>query len=104
MADSDSFLNIRALLTISCVSPIGSTEAERAASGIKTPYRSTTSDSREGGLNLIQLQKVTEIDKSKVAQIFFNLNHRRFFLSNSLFMIPITINQYVYYTKLILLY
>ena len=42
------------------------------------------SDSREGDLNLIQLQKVTEIDISKVAQIFVNLNHRRLFMSNSL--------------------
>ena len=44
MADPDSFPNIRTLLTIDCVSPIGSTEAESAASGIrqrKTPYRST---------------------------------------------------------------
>ena len=41
------------------------------------------SDSREGDLN-IQLQKVTEIDISKVAQIFVNLNHRRLFMSNSL--------------------
>ena len=87
MADPDSFLNIRALLTIGCVSPIGSTEAERATSGIhrlKTPYQSTMSDSKECDLNVIQLQNVTEIDISKVAQIFFNLNHPRFFLSNSL--------------------
>ena len=42
------------------------------------------SDSREGDLNLIQLQKVTEIDISKVAQIFVNLNRQRMFMSNSL--------------------
>ena len=42
------------------------------------------SDSKEGNLNLIQLQKVTEIDISKVAQIFVNLNRRRLFMSNSL--------------------
>ena len=87
MADPDSFSNIRKLLTIGCVSPVSSTEAERAASGrrrLKTPYRSTMSDSREGDLNLIQLQKVTEIDVSKVAQIFVNLNRRRLFMSNSL--------------------
>ena len=44
LAYSDSFPNIRQLLTIGCISPIGSTEAERAASGVrrlKTPYRST---------------------------------------------------------------
>ena len=107
MADPDSFPNIRKLLTTGCVSPIGSTEAERAASGIrrlKTPYWSTMSDSREGDLNLIQLQKVTEIDISKVAQIFVNLNRRRLFVSILCCMIPVTINQYVYHTKLILLY
>ena len=48
------------------------------------------SDSREGDLNLIQMQKVTEIDISKVAQIFVNLNRQRLFMS-------ITINQYVYH-------
>ena len=42
------------------------------------------SDSREGDLNLIQLQKVTEIDMSKVAQNFVNLNRQRLFTSNSL--------------------
>ena len=85
MADPDSFPNIRTLLTIGCVSPIGSAEAEREPSGIrrlKTPYRSTMSDSREGDLNL--MQKVTEIDISKVAQIFVNLNRRRLFMSNFL--------------------
>ena len=87
MAHPDSFSNIRTLLTICCVSPIGSTEAERAAFGIrrlKTPYRSTMRDSRKGDLNLVQLQKVTEIDISKVAQIFVNLNRRRLFMSNFL--------------------
>ena len=42
VADIDCYPNIRQLLVIGCVSPIGSTEAERAASGIrrlKTPYR-----------------------------------------------------------------
>ena len=48
------------------------------------PYRSTMSDSREGDLNFIQLQKVAEIDISKVAQIFANLNRRRLFMLNSL--------------------
>ena len=42
------------------------------------------SDSREGDLNLIQLQKVTKIDTSKVAPVFVNLNRRRSFMSNSL--------------------
>ena len=50
------------------------------------------SDSRKGDLNLVQLQKVTETDISKVGQIFVNFNRRRLF------------NQYVYQAKLILLY
>ena len=45
---------------------------------------STMSDSREGDLNWIQLQKVTKIDISKVAPVFVNLNRRRSFMSNSL--------------------
>ena len=98
---SDSFVNALQMETLKvlakgCASPIGSTEVERAASGIqrlKTPYRSTVSDSREGDLNLIQLQKVTEIDISKVAQIFENLNRRRCLCQILCCMIPITINQ-----------
>ena len=85
MKDPDSFPNIQTLLTKGCVSPIDSAEAECAAYGIqwlKMPYRSTMSDSREGDLNLIQLQKVAEIDVSKIKQIFLNLN-QRFFQSNS---------------------
>ena len=48
--DTDFFPNIRKLLTLGATSPIGSNEAERAASGIrrlKTPYRSTMGDKRE---------------------------------------------------------
>ena len=68
--------------------PVGSAETKRAFPGIqwlKTPYRSTISDSRKGDLNLIQLQKVIETDVSKVAQISGNLNCQRLFMSNSLF-------------------
>ena len=57
VADIDCYPNIRQLLVIGCVSPIGSTEAERAASGIrrlKTPYRTAMSDEREGDLNLLK--------------------------------------------------
>ena len=62
MADEDTFPNIRKLLLIGCVSPLGSCEAERADSDIrrlKTAYRSTMSSVREGNLNLIQTQRVT---------------------------------------------
>ena len=63
----DFYLNITQLLIIGCVSPFISTENERAASGdhrLKTPYRSAMSDEGEGDLNLIQLQRVTYIDKN----------------------------------------
>ena len=86
MANPDSSSKIRILLTIGYVSPIGSTEAVYAASRIgqlKTPYQSTMSDSREPDLNLIQLEKVIELDVSNVAQIFVNLNRQRLFISNS---------------------
>ena len=58
-ADRDCFPNIRILLAIGCISPIGSTEAERAASGVrrlKTPYRVPMKDKRESDLNFLQLQ------------------------------------------------
>ena len=58
-ADTDDFSNKRKLLILESTSPIGSTEAERAASGIrrlKTPYRSTMGDTRESDLNLLHLQ------------------------------------------------
>ena len=53
LADYDFFPNIKKLLVIGCISPIGSTEAERAASGVtrlKTPFRSTMGDQRESDL------------------------------------------------------
>lgn len=86
LADEDCFPNIRKLLIIGCISPIGSTEAERAASGIrrlKTAYRSTMSDEREGNLNLIQLQRLVNIDVDKVAEIFLEKNKRRLFTRTS---------------------
>ena len=55
-ADLYSFPNIRRLLLIGAASPIGSTEAERAASGIRRlniVFRSTMTDRREIDLNLL---------------------------------------------------
>ena len=60
-ADLDCFPNILVLLAIGCISPIGSTEAERAASGVrrlKTPYHAAIGDKRESGLNFLQLQHI----------------------------------------------
>ena len=82
-ADEDFFPSVRQLLLIGATSPIGSTEAERAASGIrrlKSPYRSKMSDIREGNLNLIQLQRIVpQIDVEKVVDIFRNARSRRMF-------------------------
>ena len=82
LADADFFPNVRKLI-LGATSPVGSTEAERAASGIrrlKTPYRSTMSDLREGNLNLIQLQRIVpEIDVDEVIAIFARMKPRRLF-------------------------
>ena len=86
-AGIDSYSNIRQLLIIGCVSPIGSTKAERAASGIrrlKFPYRNIMSDEREGDLNLIQLQKLAEIDDNEVIKVFIQLHPRRLFTEHLL--------------------
>ena len=67
--EPDFYPNIRQLLIIGCVSPISSTEAEHSASGVcklKTPYCSTMLDERKGDLNLIQFQRVTDVDKNKL--------------------------------------
>ena len=69
------------------LSPIGSTGAERAISGIrrlKTPYRNTMSDEREGDLTLIQLQKLAEIDDNEVIKVFIQLHPRRLFTEHLL--------------------
>ncbi len=87
-ADEDCFPNIRNLLFIGCISPIGSCEAERSASGIrrlKTAYRSTMSSERESNLNLIQMQQVTMIDVDEVLNMFIDRNPRRLFQKSVLF-------------------
>ena len=64
-ADTDFFPNIRKLLILGATSPIGSTVAERATSGIrqlKTPHRSTMGDKRESDLNLLHPQRIPDID------------------------------------------
>ena len=78
--DKDRFPNLYKILEIACLSPLASTEAERAASGIrrlKTAYRTTMTDEREGKLNLIQLQGMVEYDTIKVANIFIKSGKRR---------------------------
>ena len=87
-ADTDFFPNIRKLLILGATSSIGSTEAERTASGIrrlKTPYRSIMSDKRESDLNLLHLQRMSKIDIQSVAQIFIRKYPRKMFKKSVLF-------------------
>ena len=64
-ADTDVFPNIRKLLILGATSPIESTKAERSASGIrrlKPLYRVTMGGKRESDLNLLNLQRISNID------------------------------------------
>ena len=82
LADYDFFPNIKKLLVIGCISLIGSTEAERAASGVrrlKTLFRSTMGEQREIDLNLLQLQQVEDIDIDKAVASFIKKNPTRLF-------------------------
>ena len=88
-ADHDFFPSVRRLLVIGATSPVGSLDAERAASGVrrlKTPYRTTMKDVREGNLNLIQLQRIIpEIEVDKIIEIFKRMKPRRMFDYSVLF-------------------
>ena len=58
-----------------CISPIGSTEAERAASDVrqpKTPYCATMVYKRESDLNFLQLQRAKKVDPERVSVLFIN--------------------------------
>lgn len=79
-ADPNNLPNLRQLLIIGCISSIGSTEAERAVSGvsrIKTPYRLTIGEDQESNLNFLQLQRAKDIDLNEVKDIFIDLHPRR---------------------------
>ena len=61
------------MLTLGVTSPIGSSEAKRAALGIrklKTPYESTMGDNRKSNLILMYLQQISNIDIKSVTQMF----------------------------------
>ena len=81
-ANSEDYPTLRSILEVGFLSPIGSTEAERAASGvrsIKTPYRSSMVDIRESNLLIAYLQQFCKIDVSKVAEMFVRTNKRKMF-------------------------
>ena len=88
VADRDIFPSIRKLLVIGCISPIGSCEAERAASGVrrlKTAYRSTMASERESDLNLIQMRPDLLTTPSAVVDAFIEQQPRRMFSPSILF-------------------
>ena len=81
-ANRDCFPNICILLAIGCISPIGLTEAESAASGVrrlKTLYRPTMGDKRESDLKFLQLQRIKKVNPEKVSVLFIDLHKHRLF-------------------------
>ena len=81
-ANRDCFPNICILLATGCISPIGLTEAESAASGVrrlKTLYRSTMGDKRESDLKFLQLQRIKKVNPEKVSVLFIDLHKHRLF-------------------------
>ena len=74
VADFDFFFqNIRQLLLIGATSPISFSEVKRAASGIrtlKTAFKNTMKDDRQGNLNLLQIHTTGSINLEQILQIF----------------------------------
>ena len=83
VADNDNDM-----LVIGCISPVGSCEAERAASGVrrlKTAYRSSMSSERESNLNLIQMRPDLLDSSARIANAFIEQKPRRLFSQSILF-------------------
>ena len=82
--DLDFFPNIPRLLLILAVWPIGSTEPEKAASGLrrlKIGLCSEISDQQESDLNPLQMQQITTVNVDRVADMFSKQHHRSLFNS-----------------------
>ena len=80
-ADVDFFTNIRKLLLLGATSPIISSEAEKAASGIirlKTAFRNNIKDERGSNLNLLQMHTTGSINVEEL-QMFIKKEPRRLF-------------------------
>ena len=82
-ADIDFFTNIRIrkLLLLGATSPISSSEAEKAASGIirlKTAFRNNIKDERRSNLNLLQMHTTGSINVEEL-QMFIKKEPRRLF-------------------------
>ena len=88
VADVDFFPNIRKLLLTGATSPVSSSEAERAASGIirlKTAFRNNMKDERESNLNLLQMLTTGSINVEEILQMFTEKNPGRLFSSSLAF-------------------
>ena len=70
LADGDNYPNRWKLLKTASISPTGSTEGERAASG------GTMTSEWQDNLNLIQLQSLIQVDVLKVADILMRNGNR----------------------------
>ena len=74
------FRSVKKLLIIGCISPIGSTEAKRAASEIrrwKTLFHSTMGEQQESNLKLLLSQWVQDINIHDVVASFIKKKPRR---------------------------
>lgn len=81
------FPNIKVLLAIACVTPVGSASAERSFSGlrrIKTYLRNSMGEERLAGLALMHIHHSTEIDESQIIGMFLRKHRRRLFLGSVL--------------------
>lgn len=89
-ADTDIFPNIRQLLLVGCVSPIGSSEAERSFSVLrrtKTHLRSTMSEERLAGLSMMAIhhKEALNLSTEHLVEQFVKANPRRLFCQSILF-------------------
>lgn len=86
--DKDIFPNIHLILSIGCVLPITSCEAERSFSALrrtKTYLRSTMGEERLAGLALMNVHSNIEIDIDEILKMFVEFYPRKMF-KKSLFI------------------
>ena len=89
-ADEDFFPNIRVLLIIGCVSPVGSCEAERSFSAlrrIKTYARSTMGDTRLAGLAMMSIhyEQAMLMKCDDIVRKFVQMHTRKLFAKSIIF-------------------
>ncbi|XP_068209103.1 52 kDa repressor of the inhibitor of the protein kinase-like [Palaemon carinicauda] len=87
LCDPDIYLNIYELLAFGCVSPVGSSTAERSFSAlrrVKTYLRNRMSVERLTELCLMHIHHNVEVDVKAIIGMFINENSRRLFTKNIL--------------------